>query len=609
MAQSKSPVNRGTITSVKQIKPEWDFQDIVKYNNIKTTVGRVLFNDCLPASYPFINEPITKSKLYEILSNILAKYPKTTYLNTLDKLKRLGFKAYTLKPLSFPIDNLIIPKQLEKRCNDLLKIDDPQEFDKQLQSLIKDLKNVLDKQGYDVTDIVNSGGRGSWKQLAQILIAKGIVIDPKGNILPPIKSSFSAGLKPVEHFYQGAGARSGIIDRALSTAPVGYLTRKLVLATQSVILSDRVQDCKTDRYIQLKITEENAPLIVGRYTKSGRLITDKNYKGFIGKVIELRSPIYCKSPQICKICYGRLADLIQTNYIGIIAAQTIGERGLQVTMRTFHTGGVVSYKQIDIYEEIQKNNINITDKDITLIKKFIRQDNTQILSTANVPFRIRLYKSDYPIVGSLNLDKDTGLIYCSSCLICSLIFNNITITTNGNKRKTIPELVLDNITIMQPVQFKIPYTTEEVDYFEYDIETPNTTIFELRQSVDSFSQGIASIQSIFDAKVPFKTPEQFLLTLWSKYKDDAKDVDLVHYEVIISNLLRDEHNPSIPARLAVTWSPKQYPIKQIPFIDGSTWLLGLAFENAGKAIETGITHPQVSQRPLTPIERVLLGDI
>ena len=581
-------MDRGNITNVSQIKSEWDLHDTCTYRGIKTTVGRVLFNNCLPSSYPFINEPVDKKKLNKILTDILSKYPPDVYAHTLDQLKRFGFNVYTQYPHSFPIDDLELPPEIEGLKKKLLdNVDDPAEFDKNLQELIKALQKALVDKNYDIYTILTSGSRGSWRQVAQVLIAKGIVIDPKGNVLKPITSSFAAGLKPVEHFHQGIGARSGIIDRALSTAPVGYLTRKMVMATQSVMLGKKT-DCKTKRHIELYVDDELIDHLYGRYTVEGELITQSNAKQFIGKVIKLRTPIYCTSPKICRVCYGHLYDIIKTPYIGMIAAQTVGERGLQITMRTFHLGGVVSYVECNLFKELKENNLRLN---VNRLAQYIKQDKSHVLSNTDKPMQLILDKSDYEIVGTLDIDKATGNVYCTRAFYATLKVEDETF----------------DLALIKPVQIKIPISEETPSQYIFNI-SPGQEILELRQAVDSFSAGIDAINRIFDAKVPFKTVEQFLLTLWSKYKNIASDVDLVHFEVIISNLLRCRSNPSLPARLCPQWQPKQYPIKQIPFVDGYSWVLGLAFENASKAISTGLISPiKPGVDSLTPIEKITLG--
>jgi len=580
--------NRGRINDVKQIKEDWAFDDTCSYKGIKTTIGRVLFNNCLPSRYPFVNKPVDKGTLKEILRDILAKYPADVYADTMDKLKRFGFDAYTKHPASFPIDDLELPPNIEKLKHQLLdNVDDPAEFDKNLQKLIAALKPALKDKGYDIYYILSSGGRGSWGQIAQVLLAKGIVIDPKGNVLKPINTSFADGLNPTGHFKQGTGARSGVIDRALSTAPVGYLTRKMVMASQSVLLGN-VEDCKTKRYIQLEVTEDLVGHLYGRYTTNGDLITPRNSKRFVGKVIKLRSPICCKSPKICKTCYGHLYSQLKTNYIGMVAAQTFGERGLQITMRTFHVGGVVSYVVCDILKEFHLNNLSLN---IDILSKYVRQDKDELLSTCVQEIQLILKKDDYNIVGSLDIDKGTGKVYCTRAFYATL---------------RIGKLDFD-ISVIRPVQISVPISEQTDSEYIFNIP-PKGSIIKVKQSVDSFSQGIDAINRIFDAKIPFKTPEQLLMALWGKYKSIAGDVDLVHLEVIVSNLLRCKQTPALPARLCKVWSPKQYPIRQIPFVDGRSWLLGLAFENASKAISTGLVTPiKPTSNNFSPIEKIVLG--
>jgi len=219
------------------------------------------------------------------------------------------------------------------------------------------LKKHLKDTGLD--ELISSGAGKGWSQSRQILIAKGIVSDAEGNILPPIKRSFSEGLDPKSYLESSYGARSGMVDRVINTADTGYFSRILVYVLNSVELNPTLKDCKTDRTVSIKLTKDLIYILRGRYIVDNRgnvvLIDTIDPMSLEGKVVKLRTPIYCKSKKICQTCYGLSFKINKSPYIGILAAQSIGERGTQLIMRTFHTGGAVEIKEKDILGDIVKN--------------------------------------------------------------------------------------------------------------------------------------------------------------------------------------------------------------------------------------------------------------
>ena len=576
---------RGKISDPSQIKKDWSPYDEVDYNGIRTTVGRVLFNSCLPKNYPFVNETVDKKKLNQILSDIFKNYTAREYVDTVNKLMRLGFRWYTLIPKSIGLDDLEPPPEIIKLKKQLDKAKTPEEFDEIFKNLLKELQKFLDKYGYDVYDIVASGGRGNWRQIAQVLVAKGIVVDPNGNVLPPIKKSFSDGLSPTDFFYQGVGARSGVVDRALSTAPTGYLTRRLIYATQSVLLSKDTFNCKTKRFVQIKVTPEIARRIIGRYLSDGTLVTEDVANKLIGKLIELKSPIYCKSPEICYTCYGKLADVAKTRKIGILAAETIGERGTQLVMKQFHLGGTVTFKVPDIFEVVSKYNPKFTKK---IAEELFTQKDNKVIANKNL--KLTIDKSNYATLSSLVFDKESMKLHLE------IIVGKLIDLESGDEY----DLIVDN-----PAEMYI-------DDIQGDVFTKECTkgqeLFELKASTDRFAQAVEVAQQILEGRIPWKTPEQLLLMLFDVYKDQAPNVHLVHFEVVLSNLLRNRKDPTVPARLVEPYDPVLYGLKKVPYVDGSTWLLGFAFENAGKAIEAGLVLDR-HVKELSPLEKLLLGEV
>jgi len=368
-------------------------QDVITINDeilvkiggkvINTSVGRVIFNSILPKDYPFINKRVGIKIIREIAGYIKDNYEWDVLVETLDNLKALGFKYATDIGFTMAPEDCDIDFDLESRIKKMEKKDE-QLQDNYLQGLITEKEKInlstnmwndfakkladeaweqLDENN-PIYEMVESGANGGKIQARQVLTIKGMVRDSRGNWVPlPIKGNYRDGLSAFEYFVAANGGRKGIADRSLRTSSTGYLTRKLVDVAHDVIIRD--DDCGYDgEGLIISRNDERrmsfADRIFGRVlaqdvkkgnktiAKKGDIITRK-----ISEVIDksnleeisVRSPILCKSPHgICSKCYG--LNLENGNPIdigravGVIAAQSIGEPGTQMTMQTFHKGGV-----------------------------------------------------------------------------------------------------------------------------------------------------------------------------------------------------------------------------------------------------------------------------
>ena len=356
-----------------------------KVGFIETSLGRILFNEALPDDFPFQNEHFNSKKLEKLISQIIRKYEREEVKTVLDKIKDLGFEYSTISGISWGMDDLIIPKQKPKIISAAEKeVEQIEEhFRKGLLSkaertskiievwqgaktkIEKLVPEALPKDG-SVFQIVDSGSRGSWIQPVQMTGMKGLVINPAGQIIElPVKSCYKEGFNVLEYFISTHGARKGTADTALRTSTAGYLTRRLVDVAHEVVIAEK--DCKDKEGITIfredadEISQNFLFKIIGRYTlesikpKRGRTIVKKGeiinfekgekiIKSGIEKV-RVSSPMSCKSVRgICQKCYGwdlgRNLPVKLGEAVGIVAAQAIGEPGTQLTMRTFHTGGV-----------------------------------------------------------------------------------------------------------------------------------------------------------------------------------------------------------------------------------------------------------------------------
>ncbi len=352
---------------------------------IETTPGRMIFNKTLPKGHRYINKLLTKPDLKYIGSDIWDEYGEEVMVVFLDKVKDLGFHYATVSGISWGMNDLKIPPEKQQIIAESEKLVEENaqlyedglltEYERRSKAIeiwneTKSKLSVLVKQQVSGQDpaflIVDSKSRGNWSVLDQMMGMRGIFVNPAGEFIElPVKNSLKEGLTSLEYFISTHGARKGLVDTALKTATAGYLTRRLVDVAQDVVITE--EDCKDKegytlfaedskfsgeplgrrvkgRTVMEDIVDANGEIVV----KKGKIV-DKEASKKIDELkldkIKIRSPIKCKSLNgICRLCYGY--DLSKNKMVqigeavGIVTAQAIGEPGTQLTMRTFHTGGV-----------------------------------------------------------------------------------------------------------------------------------------------------------------------------------------------------------------------------------------------------------------------------
>ncbi|MDD2752823.1 MAG: DNA-directed RNA polymerase subunit beta', partial [Candidatus Omnitrophica bacterium] len=379
--------------SVKlRVNDLFDFDDkktVVEKKIISTTIGRVIFNQVLPEGFGFVNRELNKSRVGEIVANCYKRFGHSRTIQLLDDIKRLGFNYATLGGISIGIDDLKIPKEkqevIKEAREEVQKVEDQYRRgiitdSERSNKVIAIWTHTTDK----VSDLLfkemepfnpifmmaDSGARGSRLQVRQLAGMRGLMAKPSGEIIEsPITANFREGLTVLEYFISTHGARKGLADTALKTADAGYLTRRLVDVAQEVIVS--VADCGTLNGITVSAIiegdEEVVSLkdrIIGRtaldnvvdiitdnvIVEQGAEFTEEKAE-MIEKLgiekIRIRSVLTCESERgVCTKCYGRnlaTGRPVETGEaVGVIAAQSIGEPGTQLTMRTFHIGGTAS---------------------------------------------------------------------------------------------------------------------------------------------------------------------------------------------------------------------------------------------------------------------------
>ncbi len=351
----------------------------------ETSVGKLLFNSILPEDFSYVSDEMGVKRLSSLVDELIVHYGVDETPPILDKIKNFGFHYSTISGTTWGLDNIQVPKEKTKIIEEGRKLEEQtiaewnegllseeERYQKVIEiwtyakkELEKILPQSLDKNG-SAFDLLTSGARGSMGQLVQMTGMKGLIQNNQGRTLEfPIIPSYLEGLSPIEYFVTTHGARKGASDTALNTAKAGYLTRRLVDVAQDVVITE--EDCGTKE--GKMVSRENIsgieiPLsknIRGRVLagdlkdkdgkvvyKKGFLITKEeahNIEGAGFEEVFVRSPLTCHTTHgICQMCYGldlgrnRLVDLGEA--VGIIAAQAIGEPGTQLTLRTFHAGGV-----------------------------------------------------------------------------------------------------------------------------------------------------------------------------------------------------------------------------------------------------------------------------
>ncbi len=410
---------------------------------LKTTLGRTLFNEALPLDFPFVNYTVDKKKLSSIVYDLAERFPKVQVAASLDALKEAGFHWATRSGTTVALSDVVPPSNkaeileaYEARADKVQSqyerglITDDERRGELIEIWTQATEEVSQAMEDNLTDtntiyrMVTSGARGNMMQMRQIAGMRGLVANPKGEIIVrPIKANFREGLSVLEFFISTHGARKGLADTALRTADSGYLTRRLVDVSQDVIV--REEDCGTERGLVMPIATENAEGVLVKdehvestvYARS--LATDVEVDGEViatantdlGDVVidrlvaagvhevKVRSVLTCESHVgTCALCYGRslaagkLVDIGEA--VGIVAAQSIGEPGTQLTMRTFHTGGVAGD---DITQGLPRV--------VELFEARTPKGNAPI---AEVTGRVRLERNENDVVTAVTLVPDDG---------------------------------------------------------------------------------------------------------------------------------------------------------------------------------------------------------
>ena len=451
---------------------------------IDTSIGRVIFNEALPEEVEFVNERIGKSDLGDLITDLYEEVGNDKTAETLDNIKAMGYDFATRSGISIAVSDAEIPPSkpeiVSKAEDEVHQIENHYRRgaiteDERYHKVV----DIWNQAKDDVTDallanldesnniyiMAISGARGNTSQISQLAGMRGLMADPSGRIIDvPIRSSFREGLDVLEYFLSTHGARKGLADTALRTADSGYLTRRLVDVSQDVIV--REDDCGTEEGIYVEAigpkgknaVEPLSERCIGRYTaeeiadpESGEVIVENNTlidrkkmneieAAGIDKV-KIRTNLTCEAQHgVCRKCYGRnLATGKQVDIgesIGIIAAQSIGEPGTQLTMRTFHTGGVAGddiTQGLPRVEELfegrtPKGQAIMTEREgyVTIVEK----KNSKRVVVENEDGKKKTYKIPY---GSKMIVKDDDYVTAGDKLTEGPLDPNVLLKVKGEK--------------------------------------------------------------------------------------------------------------------------------------------------------------------------------
>jgi len=475
---------------------------------IDTTVGRVILYSTLPSGAPFswVNKIVTKSDLTKLVERVYYKFESEATVKFLDNIKKLGFYNATIAGLSFLFDNLLVPdnkdvlvRQAESETDEIDQlymdgvITNGERYNKvisvwdqttsQVANLVTSELAKEDKQAFENADhsfkpfnniymMLESGARGGKEQIKQLVGMRGLMAKPTGEIMEtPVKSNFKQGLSVFEYFISTHGARKGQADTALKTANSGYLTRRLVDVAQDVVIS--MHDCKTLGYIEAESLKKAGDIlyplaqrVYGRVAaldvkdpitgelilKQGQIIgradLDKINNSSLTK-IPVRASLVCQAKRgICAKCYGldlSKGELVEIgSTVGIIAAQSIGEPGTQLTLRTFHVGGTASLSEQSAYYAKFEGIVKLVGA-----KTVINKDNHVIVMSRKAKLLIvsqdgrELQKNDLEY-GSRLLISDGSSVKVGDILSESDANNRLLLTEKSGIVKYID--LIDNIT-------------------------------------------------------------------------------------------------------------------------------------------------------------------
>ncbi len=541
---------------------------------ITTTVGRILFNEVLPPEMGFRNEQMDKGALKRLVGEVFRRFRNEKTAEVVDRIKHIGFEFATKSGITIAIEDISIPEQKEgiladadskvaqverqfrrglitdeERYNEVIEI-----WTQAKEEVTSAVKDALDPYG-SVNLMASSGAKGNVQQISQMAGMRGLMADPSGRIIElPIRSSFRGGLSVLEYFLSTHGARKGLADTAIRTADSGYLTRRLIDVAQNVIVHET--DCGTEAGAWYDgLSKQDADVardkVLGRLAAdpvidptTGEVIVDRNEmidEIALGRILDLgiervyaRSPMTCESRfGVCQYCYGRhlgTGELCKPgDAVGIVAAQSIGEPGTQLTMRTFHTGGVAG---LDItsglprVEELFEARVPKGEAVLSEIDGVVQVDRAEDRRVIRVASR-ETYRDDYPVPeGYEPVVRSGDNVSAGDVLAAREGGEPVTARVNG---------------VVENVSANITLSYEEVEEREYDVAPSARIKVENGQPVnagDQLTEGSKNPQDILRIQGKEEVQRYMVDEVQEVYRSQGVSINYKHIEIIIRQMLR-----------------------------------------------------------------------
>lgn len=558
----------------------------VKENIIETSAGRLIFNEILPEDFPYQNNVVDSGSLRDLVGQFLEKYGEEVVAEILDKIKSLGLKYLTLSGYSWGMDDIPKIKEREGIIEETEKLveevknqynsgllTDSERHAKVIElwmtakdKIIEKSQLSLNKDG-PIYTMVESGARGSWSQLIQIVGMKGLVTNPSGDIIElPVKGNFKEGFGVLEYFISTHGARKGLSDTALRTANAGYLTRRLIDVSQDMIVVEA--DCKDDEGITL--TQKHSDVINlnlidrvrGRAVlekiidpKTKKTIIEKNdivdfeiaeaLKKLALAEIKLRSVVTCKSRWgICQACYGwdlsknRLVEV--GTAVGIIAAQSIGEPGTQLTMRTFHTGGVAGLDITQGLPRVEEIFEVRPPKNRALVSEVDGKVKISVSSKEGATSKIKLVSIEHESVGQdiypiVSDDKKNQGKQKISVKKNQKIKKGDVVFVNKNGENI--EALRDGVVTLE--KERIVVSTKQKESLEYKVSPEFHLLVkdgELVTKGDALTNGSLDLKQLYHLKGKEETQRYIVDDIQQIYSSQGQRLDNRHIELIVRQM-------------------------------------------------------------------------
>ncbi|UCF62185.1 MAG: DNA-directed RNA polymerase subunit beta' [Anaerolineaceae bacterium] len=545
---------------------------------INTTVGRVLFNRVLPEELRFVNRVLDKGAIQELVSDIYHLLREEGTPAIVDAIKDIGFAYATRSGATIAVSDITVPPDREAIINRTLEEAEAVRLDyqrgllteqEQVEHIIElwqqttnevadAVRDGMDPTGNLSTMAISGATKGGFGPISQLAGMRGLMADPAGRIIPlPIRSNFRDGLTTLEYFISTHGARKGLTDTALRTADAGYLTRRLVDVAQDVIIND--EDCGTEQGIWIRRSDDVAgqqfhDRVMGRVVakraadpetgeviaKKGTLFTlDKARKMGESNLTEIfvRSPLTCELQfGLCRKCYGMdlgRGKMVESGAaVGIVAAQSIGEPGTQLTLRTFHTGGVAAGGDIttglprveELFEARKKPKGEAVIAEISGTTHVVAPDTPDGPRSVQI-VESQLIKDEYSIPGNWALKVEDGVEIAAGELIAKRGDSTIVASHGGRLR------IADG---------KVIIAYDQVDEAEYDIPPSARLLVKDREKViagQQLTEGSLNPHRILRI-LGREACELYLLTEVQKvYRSQGQNINDKHFEVIIRKML------------------------------------------------------------------------